>query len=56
MTWTLSWFDKQKGEWERRAHQSADEHMPGHKCYAEKQVIMWKKMHDVAAEKWNSIL
>ena len=56
MRWTLAWFEKQESEWQRRALFSGAEHLPGHKCYAEKQMIMWKKMRDRAAENWDFAL
>jgi hypothetical protein len=46
MTWTLLWFERQEREWERRAFWAETHSMQGHRCYAEKQVIMWRKMHD----------
>jgi hypothetical protein len=58
MMWTLAWFEKQEREWKRRALWAETHRMHGHRCYAEKQVIMWRKMHDtaIAEDSWHSAL
>jgi hypothetical protein len=55
MRWTLAWFLHQENEWKRKAVSVAAENKRGHQCYAEKQVLMWKRLHDKAADTWSSI-
>jgi hypothetical protein len=56
MTWTLSWFANRESEWKRRSVWADTEHKPGHKCYAEKQIILWRRMHTTAELAWESVL
>jgi len=45
MKWVLAWFEYQQREWKRRAVWAEMQNLHGHKCYAEKQVKMWERMH-----------
>jgi hypothetical protein len=56
MRWALAWFARQESEWSRRALWAEMQHMSGHKCYAETQIIKWRRMHRTALESWDSIL
>jgi hypothetical protein len=56
MQWALAWFSCQEDEWKRRAHRAEIHHKRGHECYANKQVMMWKKMHDTAEDAWSTVL
>jgi hypothetical protein len=56
MTWALTWYAYQRREWERRAVWAEMQHLSGHRCYAEKQVVMWRRMGDTAATAWDHML
>jgi hypothetical protein len=42
MTWTVAWFEHQKGEWLKRTRKGEVENNPGKRAYAEKQIAMWE--------------
>jgi len=56
MTWTLAWYLYQQKEWKRRALWAEGKKLVGHRCYAERQIWMWAKMHDAAEHAWNHAL
>ena len=56
MARTLAWYDYHKREWERKAVWSEAQHLPGHKCYAGKQIVMWEKMKNAANSAWDHVL
>jgi hypothetical protein len=56
MKWTLAWYALQENKWKQRALSAETLHKLGHRCYAEKQVIMWGRMNSVATAAWGPIL
>jgi len=56
MTWALKWYAYQQRDWERRANWAEMRHLCGHRCYAEKQVVMWRQMGDTATTAWDGML
>jgi hypothetical protein len=52
MKWTMSWFSYQENRWRERAEWAEDEKLEGHRCYAEKQIYIWKKMTEKCLDAW----
>jgi hypothetical protein len=54
MEWTMNWLERQVMEWQKRGNKSGEEGLRGHKCYAEKQQVMWSTMLEQAAREFRT--
>jgi hypothetical protein len=54
MKWTLEWFSNQEENWKRRVDWAKDKKLEGHKCYAEKQINLWKRMKERCKNTWDN--
>jgi hypothetical protein len=52
MTWTLLWFGFQRNKWDERLGRALMAQSPGHQCYAQKQISLWKKFIAYAQEEF----
>ena len=56
MTWVLAWYAHQQREWERRSIWAETQQLNGHRSYAKKQTVMWRRMIEAAVTAWDDIL
>jgi hypothetical protein len=56
MKWTLAWISYQEKNWENRSKDANDKKLDGHRCYAEKQLIVWRTMKKQFYDDWSNIV
>jgi hypothetical protein len=54
MGWTLQFYEFSRQTWHERAEWAAKHNLEGHASYAEKQILLWKKMSEACIALWKA--
>jgi hypothetical protein len=55
MKWTLLWFSYHERNWEKRSEDAGTKGLEGHRCYAEKQAIVWRMIRNHFEKDWEKV-
>jgi hypothetical protein len=53
MDWTIACFNYRAEQWLERQASALANNLPGHVCYAARQVDMWKRFRDTAQDEFS---
>jgi hypothetical protein len=56
MRWAVLWFEEKVNKWRERVERSESEGKPGHRAYAEKQVVMWQMFVEQAKSGFQGLM
>ena len=52
MKWTISWIGYHEKQWKKRLKEVDKKDLAGHRCYAEKQMSVWRMVKKHFQEDW----